>query len=104
MNDEFLQFLGLVKRSGNLLEGYNKCEDGIKRRIIKLLVLSDDCSENTKDKFISYCNKYEVKLIQGYSKENLGKPIGKDEINVLGIVDNNMCNKLISLFNKKNTI
>ena len=27
MNNKFLQFLGLVKRSGNLLEGYNRCEE-----------------------------------------------------------------------------
>ena len=32
MKNKFLQFLGLTKRAGKLLEGYNKCEDAMKRR------------------------------------------------------------------------
>ena len=28
--DKFLNFLGLTKRAGKLLEGYNKCEEEMK--------------------------------------------------------------------------
>ena len=35
--DKFLNFLGLVKRSGNILEGYNKCEEALGKKSIYLI-------------------------------------------------------------------
>ena len=32
MTNKFYQFLGLTKKSGNLIEGYNKCEEAIKSK------------------------------------------------------------------------
>ncbi|MCM8710626.1 ribosomal L7Ae/L30e/S12e/Gadd45 family protein [Clostridium sp. SYSU_GA19001] len=104
MQDKFLQFLGITKKSGSLLEGYNKCEEAIKSGKLFLLILSDNCSENTKEKFIKYCNKYNVPFVQAYSKEDLGTPIGRTEINILGIADKNMSIRLVSLWNEKNKI
>lgn len=101
MQDKFLQFLSLTKKSGKLLEGYNKCEDAIKTGKLFLVILSNNCSENTKEKFIKYCIKYNVPFLQSYSKEDLGAPLGRSEINILGIADENMSAKLISLWNEK---
>jgi ribosomal protein L7Ae-like RNA K-turn-binding protein len=101
MQNKFLQFLGLVKRSGNLKEGYNKCEELIKKNGLNLLILSTDCSENTKDKFIKYCSNYNVPHIECCSKEELGPPIGKAEISVLGITEKKMSEKLLSLWNEQ---
>lgn len=106
MNDSFLNFLGMTKKAGKLLEGYNKCEDAIKRRKVSLVVLSKDISENSKEKFVKYCDTYNVSLVQSYSKWQLGSALGKEEINVLGITDANMSNHLKVLLvqnNKKNT-
>lgn len=104
MQDKFLQFLGLVKKSGKLVEGYNKCEDSMKKNNLFLLVLSLDCSTNTKDKFMKYCDTYNVPFISAYTKEELGWPLGRDEISVLGVSDENMSNKLLSLRNENNNI
>jgi ribosomal protein L7Ae-like RNA K-turn-binding protein len=104
VQDKFLQFLGLIKKSGKLIEGYNKCEDSIKKNILFLLILSVDCSTNTKDKFFKYCDTYNVPFIYAYTKEELGLPLGRDEISVLGITDENMSKKLLSLRNENNNI
>ncbi|MFD3156564.1 ribosomal L7Ae/L30e/S12e/Gadd45 family protein [Haloimpatiens sp. FM7330] len=105
MNNKFLQFLGLTKKSGNILEGYNKCEDGIKNEKIHLVILSKECSENTKNKFKNYCSKQKVLLIQGPSKYDLGCALGKSELNVLGVKDENMSKKLKLLYyNMENNI
>jgi ribosomal protein L7Ae-like RNA K-turn-binding protein len=103
MQDKFLQFLGLVKKSGNLVEGYNKCEELVKKNAISLLILSTDCSENTKEKFIKYCLNYSIPHIEYYSKDELGYPIGRPEISVIGIIERKMTEKLLSLWNEQDT-
>lgn len=101
MQDKFIQFLGLTKRAGKLIEGYNKCEEIIDRRKIHLIIISLDCSNNTKDKFINYCTKYNIPYIQHYSKEALGMALGRNEVNILGISDKKMSLQLLKLFNEK---
>jgi len=98
MKNKFLQFLGLTKRAGKLLEGYNKCEDAVKRRGVYLIVLSLDASENTADKFLKYSDKYKVPVLQGYSKEELGSVLGLEEIKILAISDKKMSERLICLW------
>jgi ribosomal protein L7Ae-like RNA K-turn-binding protein len=101
MNNKFLQFLGLTKRAGKLREGYNTSEDIIKHRKAKLIVISEDASENTKNKFKAYCNKYNIAIIVAYGKEELGQILGRSEVNVVCITDEKMSNKLIELWNEK---
>lgn len=98
MVNKFLQFLGLTKRAGKLLEGYNKCEDAVKRRKASLIILSTDASENTADKFFKYSDKYKVPILQGYSKEELGNVLGLEEIKILAISDKKMSKRLLSLW------
>lgn len=102
MQNKFIQFLGLAKKSGNLIEGYNKCEELVKRRGLYLLILSTDCSTNTKEKFVRYCMNYNIPFIESFSKEELGTPIGRAEIRILGVVDRKISNKLLSLWNEQN--
>lgn len=97
MKDKFIQFLGLTKRAGKLLEGYNKCEDALKKNKIFLVILSLDVSENTLEKFLKHSNRCGVSIIQKYSKEELGSALGLEEIKILGVSDKKMSEKLISL-------
>jgi ribosomal protein L7Ae-like RNA K-turn-binding protein len=105
MRDSFLQFLGIAKKSGKLIEGYNNCEETIKSKKVKLIIISIDSSENTKNKFKNYCESKNVFLIQAYSKEELGKCIGRTEINILCVVDSKISENLINIWkNKSNKI
>lgn len=97
MKDSFLQFLSITKGAGKVVEGYNKCEENIKKRSIYLVILSRDVSNNTLNKFLKYGNKYNVRIIRKYSKEELGHILGRREIKVLGITDKNMSEKLLSI-------
>lgn len=96
MKNKFLNFLGLAKRAGNLLEGYNKCEEIIGKKKIYLIIFSDELSEKSKVKFLRLCEKYQIPYIDGFSKEELGFSIGKSEINIVGVLDKNMAEKLKS--------
>jgi len=96
--NRFLQFLGLTKRAGKLQEGYNKCEDAVKRKKLSLIILSLDASQNTIDKFSTYSNNYKVPILQGYNKEELGSALGLEEVKILGVCDKKMSAKLTSLW------
>ncbi len=63
-----------------------------------LVILSDDASNSTKKKFRNHCSEKKIPLIEGFSKEQLGNPIGREEIKVLAVTDKNMAEKLISLY------
>lgn len=96
MRSKFLSFLGLVKRSGNLLDGYNKCEEIIGKKRVYLVIFSNEISAKSKEKFTKKCEKLNIPCIDGFSKEELGFSIGKKEINIVGILDKNMAEKLLS--------
>lgn len=96
--NKFFNFLGLAKRSGNLIEGYSKCDEQRNRRRFYLVILSNDASNSTKKKFRNHCTEKEIPLIEDFSKEQLGNPIGREELKVLAVLDKNIAEKLISLY------
>jgi ribosomal protein L7Ae-like RNA K-turn-binding protein len=100
LNDKFLQFLSLAKKAGYLVEGYNKCEDTIKKNKIKLIIFSEDAAQNTINKFSSYCIRYKVPIIKSSSKEVLGNALGRVEIKIIGVTDEKMSIKLLELHNE----
>lgn len=99
MNDSFLQFLALTKRAGKLVEGYNKCEEIIKYKKTFLCIISTDISPNSYEKFERLCSNNSIPIIHDYSKEELASTIGRDEINVLCVIDRSMGSRLIEIFN-----
>ena len=102
MNNKFFQFLGLTKKAGKLIEGYNQCEEALEHRRGTLIILSEESSTNTKDKFKRLAAKNNVPLLEGASSEVLGQCLGREEINVLCVNDKKMSDKLLSLWNENN--
>lgn len=98
MQNKFLSFLGIAKKSRNLVEGYNACEEEIKRNKIRLCILSEECSENTTNKFQKYCNDRNIPVISGLSGEELGSAIGREMINILAVKDDKISKNLIKLW------
>lgn len=96
--NKFFNFLGLIKRSGNLIEGYSKCDEQRNKIDFYLMIISIDASNSTQKKFKNHCTIKQIPLIENFSKEELGNPIGREEVKVLAITDKNMAKKLISLY------
>lgn len=96
--NKFYNFIGISKKAGYAVEGYNKCEEAIKKRKLFLVLLSAEASENTKKKFLNYSSKYKVPVISSIPKEELGRCLGFDEINIVGISDQKMAVQLIKLW------
>ena len=100
--DKFFNFLGLAKRSKNLLEGYSKCNEGKRKQKIYLFIISKDASDSTKRKFINYCVINEIPYIHDFLKEELGEALGREEIKILALTDKNMAEKLLALYKEEN--
>ncbi|AAK79766.1 ribosomal protein L7Ae-like RNA K-turn-binding protein [Clostridium acetobutylicum] len=102
MNNKFLQFLGIAKKAGKLVEGYNKCEELLLKRKADLIILSTDISENSKKKFENYSSKHNIDIINAFSSSELGNILGSDSIKVVCIVDKKISEKLKSLLTENN--
>ena len=102
MNNKFFQFLGLTKKAGKLIEGYNQCEEALEHRRGTLIILSEESSTNTKDRFKRLSEKNNIPLLEGMHSEVLGRCLGREEINVLCVNDKKMSDKLLSLWNENN--
>lgn len=99
--NKFFNFLGLAKRSRNIIEGYSKCNEERNRRKLHLFIISNDASDSSKRKFINHCKINNVTYIEDFSKEELGEAIGRPEIKIIAVTDKNMADKLITLYEEE---
>lgn len=99
MKDKFISFLGITKKSGNVIEGYNKCEESIKNNSCYLIIVSLEASSNTKEKFERISNNNNIPMIVAYSSEDLSCALGRDGLNIVGVKDKSMADRLLQLWN-----
>lgn len=96
--NKFLSFLGLTRKSGNLIAGGNLAEAAIKRGKVCLLLLAQDASDGTKKSFRDMSRSFNVEILEVSTKDDLGSAIGKGQISVIGVTDQIMSKKLKELW------
>lgn len=99
--NKFNQFLGIAKKSGNILQGYNKCQEGLMKKRIHLLIFSETISQNSKDKFIKYCTDYNTRYIGDVNQCDMEILQDKEDVKIVGITNLEMSNRLLQLWNEK---
>ncbi|TCO79901.1 L7Ae/L30e/S12e/Gadd45 family ribosomal protein [Marinisporobacter balticus] len=97
MENKIFSFLGLAQRSGNLVTGEDTCIFNIKKNAVKLVIVANDASNNTKKKFQDVTGHKNVKFIIYGEKKQLSHAVGKINRTVYGIKDEAFANKLFSL-------
>ncbi|MHB1392479.1 MAG: L7Ae/L30e/S12e/Gadd45 family ribosomal protein [Clostridia bacterium] len=86
--------IGLANKAGKLVTGEDAVRNSIRSGKVKLAVVAEDASDNTKKRFKNSAAFYKVSLITWGLKEELGSSIGKSERSVLGITDENFSKSL----------
>ena len=86
-SNKVYSYLGFAARSRNLITGYNTCMTSMNKRKIKLLILTEELSENTIKKMLQQCSKTNTKHRIFGSAEELSRVTGKDGAGVFGITD-----------------
>jgi ribosomal protein L7Ae-like RNA K-turn-binding protein len=88
-------YLGFAAKSRNLVSGYQSCLHAIKQKKLKLLILSEDISENTLKKLSRLSEEDKIPLrIYGKSEE-LSKVTGSQERGIFGITDVNFADVIL---------
>jgi len=94
LKDRILNLLGLAMRARKLVTGEELVINEVRRGKVKLVILSEDASANTKKNIMNKCQSYHVKCLQFGSRHEIGWAIGKDERVIIGVLDSGFAKKL----------
>ena len=97
INKKILGLLGLAARARKIAFGADSVENELKARKIKLIIVAEDSSERTKEKFSKLSEEYNVPIIIKGNIDELSKTIGKNNKAIIGIKDINLSNEIIKI-------
>lgn len=95
VNLEIASLLGLAQKAGKVISGDNTCR--AKFKFIKLIILSEDCSDKTKEFFQYHCAKAQKPILTIGKRIELGIALGKSPRTVVGITDSNFARRIVNL-------
>lgn len=95
--DKIYSFLGLATRAGKIVSGDDSTLLELKRGNVKLVIVAEDASDNTKKLFKDKSSYRNVPYVYFSSKLQLGYAIGKAPRAALGVKDVNFANKILEL-------
>lgn len=100
MLNKLYSMLGIGKKAGLLALGETGCIQSIKREKSKLVIVSSDASENTKDRILSLCDKHGIKYYVIGEKQELGYALGKSLSSIISITDIKFSEAIIDIIEK----
>lgn len=69
--------LGLCRKAGKSGSGEFQCEEAIRRRTARLMLIAGDASDNTRKRFHDRCSFYHIPIYDvPFTKEELGQAMG----------------------------
>ena len=97
MNNPLLSFLGITRKSGNVVFGMDSVKKEILNGKICLLVVTSDISENSFKEISKTANLYNVEILKSdCTKYDIESATGKYSA-IMGISDKNFSKKIISI-------
>ncbi len=100
MNKEFHNFLGIALKAGKIVSGDDTTLLELKKGKLKLVIIANDASDNTKKMFEDKCAFKKVKYVYASSKVDLGLAMGKYQRAVIGVKDMNFAIRLQDILEK----
>ena len=97
-NNKILGMLGLASRARKITYGFDSTLQEIQKNKIKLVIVAEDASERTKNKFLEVANFYKIPIIIYESIDNLSKAIGKQNKAIIGVKEANIANEIGKLY------
>jgi ribosomal protein L7Ae-like RNA K-turn-binding protein len=87
--------ISLANKAGKLVTGEDAVRNSIRSGKVKLAIVAEDASDNTKKRFNNSAAFYKVSIVTWGLKEEIGSCIGKSARSVLGITDENFSKSLM---------
>lgn len=79
--------------------GADSVEEEIVRKKAKLIIISIEASDRTKEKFEKLCKEYKIPVVIYGKIDELSKAIGKENKAVFAIKDVNLANEIKKIYN-----
>ena len=98
-NNKILGLIGLAARARKISFGADSVELQAQKKKVYLIILAQNSSVRTKEKFQKISEKYKIPIIITETIENLSKAIGKNNKAILGIEDINLANEIQKIIN-----
>ena len=96
MRSKVESYLGFAARARSLSTGYNTCIFMMEKRKLKLLILTEDLSENSKEKMLRAAKQYEVPCRTYGKMDDLSHITGTEGKGIFGLADKNLADALVS--------
>jgi len=98
MRNKILTYIGFATRARQIVYGKERIRDYIKSpRRYKVLVIAKDASERLKRDLVIRCRKRKVPYIIDFSKDDLGKILGKSEVSAVGIENDDLVKAILNV-------
>lgn len=89
-----LSMIGLCMKAGKLKSGEFSVEQSVKSGDSYLVIIAENASDNTKKKFTNMCKYRELPYHIGFTKEELGRAIGKEIRATVSVNDENFAQSI----------
>ncbi len=96
-NTKLCGLIGIATKAGKIVAGTDACLEDIKKGKVSLVIVASDASERTKTTFYKETQKYNIKIYELLSIEEISKAIGKVNKAVIGMKDVGFSKKIISI-------
>lgn len=91
------KILGLARRAGKVVIGTNLTIKSLRNNKVKLILLANDASLNTKKMVYDKAKHYNCLVVESLDSNEISTSIGKSNIMVIGILDEGFSKKILSL-------
>ena len=99
INRKILGLIGLSAKAGKISFGADSVETQIRKRKINLVIIAENSSERTKDKFKKISQENGIPYIIIGEIDELSKAIGKSNKAIIGIKDLNLSKEIQKISN-----
>ena len=99
INKKILGLIGLSARARKISYGADSVEIQLKKKKVKLIIVAEDASDRTKNKFIKLSNEYNVPIIISGEIDEISKTIGKSNKAIIGIEVENISKEIQKINN-----
>lgn len=91
--------IGLAARARRVAFGADSVELEIKKNKVHILLIAEDASDRTKEKFKKLANDNNIEIITYGLIDEISKAIGKSNKAIIGILDKNISNEIKKINN-----
>ena len=95
MDSRLHNAVGLAMKAGKCISGDFAVEQALRASKVKLVLLDEDASENTRDRYERLCRRMNADL---KTMTTLGDAIGKPSRMIAAVTDENMTKLILSAF------